>query len=1237
MLPPPRKHSTNQSLETTVSVALRHTTDVQHEQSFAAHVVSIIGQLLTEGSLPFSHASTEASARGKITRRDITLYSAEGKPVLTGELKLPYKPDGRSPYNFGVVRHAADKAVEAGVRYFFTWNVNTFVLWDLQQAGKPLIERDQEKDDIAEVASPDDLEQPDLARRVASFWTDFLPRFHRLLSGEEPLKSRSLDERFIDILDAALKSPAVTIRSAIGYRYQTDPDFKKRLNHWMARQGMRNVAAEMSGNIRRTAKIGAYVLASRLMFYKALHRRFQTELRRLRIPAQVKTAAHLRARLDRYFRDAEKITGDYETIFRGDELDEMPFLTDDAVPAWRGLLEDIDGFDFTELDYDLIGPIFERLIAPEERHRWGQHYTKPEVCDIINAFVIKSPTDTILDPACGGGTFLVRAYARKSCLAAANGRPLTHQELLSQINGIDISLYAAHIATVNLASRSLADEANYPRVGVADFFDTAPNRSVIHMPYGPQRRKSARKQDYLDIPLPNTAIGRVDAVIGNPPYIRQEKLDENYKRRLGAVAAASPVPLANAPGRSDIHLYFWPHAASFLKNGGRIALLTSSNWLDTEYGTALQKWMLESFRIVALLESAVEPWFTGARVATTITVLERATDPAVRQGNLVRFAQIRKPLSIMFNDTADEADRLKTTEAFVSEILDAGENLVTPEYRLRLVPQRELAAAQRDKPAGTGRTSAAFIGSKWGVYLRAPDSLFGFLDRFGDRLAPLGDVAEIRRGITSGADEFFFVRDVTDEWLQDRAVAIKENFGIKPQDTDRVRLIAVQDGTIHPIEARYLVPEVHRLAEVTSVEIDPAALPRRMVSISEPLDRLSGTYAAAYIRWGQRKGRQFHKRSTCAARDPWYNVTGFDSPSILWSMSHKYRHLAPFNPARVVPNHNLFGIRAPADIEDELLCAVLNSTLVGWVKCFISRPMGTEGFKTEVVDVRRMPVPDPRKAPPQVKERIRSAFEKMQTRQAQNLVDELELDDRPALDDAVFELLGVTSPHERTRLRDELYAATRALYGSLRHVEVQATQNRSRTARRSRLTPHDVAMEIWDGLDRGWLKRFPEGFLPGAVEDVQSVEVPSRVVYLEVGTSLFTVEAGDSKRKPRDAGEALAAGAVRVNDQTYDMGCMERAQYLEALILAGRKGILEVPKDPRICMAAVCEFRTYREFLRQRVEELAQEHAGVGRFADQVAAALEGICLRSYGGPGWADISAIHEDRADYEFDDDLD
>ena len=81
------------------------------------------------------------------------------------------------------------------------------------------------------------------------------------------------------------------------------------------------------------------------------------------------------------------------------------------------------------------------------------------------------------------GTFLVRAYSRKRTLAQfARGTPLSHEQLLEQIFGVDIAAFPAQLSTINLAVRQLSDEANYPRVAKASFFDARAGVSLYDIP-----------------------------------------------------------------------------------------------------------------------------------------------------------------------------------------------------------------------------------------------------------------------------------------------------------------------------------------------------------------------------------------------------------------------------------------------------------------------------------------------------------------------------------------------------------------------------------------------------------------------------------------------------------------------------------------------------------------------------------------------------------------------------------
>ena len=193
------------------------------------------------------------------------------------------------------------------------------------------------------------------------------------------------------------------------------------------------------------------------------------------------------AAFNAFFRRRCERSGDYEPLLMPEAKDwatELVFHPVNAVDAWRGLLRGIESVDFREVPSDVVGRIFQKLIGPDERHRYGQHFTGDDVVDLINGFCIRGAGDAVLDPACGSGSFLVRAYYRKRHLDPS--RP--HLDLIGELFGCDIALYPAHLATLNLAAREINDEANYPRIARRNFFDFAPPRAVL--PHSRRHRRT---------------------------------------------------------------------------------------------------------------------------------------------------------------------------------------------------------------------------------------------------------------------------------------------------------------------------------------------------------------------------------------------------------------------------------------------------------------------------------------------------------------------------------------------------------------------------------------------------------------------------------------------------------------------------------------------------------------------------------------------------------------------------
>jgi len=670
-------------------------------------------------SCPFLEARIEGkgSTRSKNARKDLRFYGTTQQLLLTGEVKLP---GNASAFDAKLVRDAHEKAEDANVQYFFTWDVNTFVLWDRQLWRKPLLERRMkvwhlrlDLDSAEDVARPETLEH--IEKR---FLPDLLRDLGDIVSGHRRDWALPPEEVFLRSLESHLDWPVRLVRRHLYREAEANKRFDMQLQEWMAGNDLqvrRSQPDEWRKALDAAARTLAYIWTNRFIFYKALRARFP-ELPKLELAPVVDTPIHALRRLNDIFTQAVERSGDYESLLfpkRYDWAGDLAFTPDGSIDAWRAFLRGIESVDFREVSTDIIGLIFQKLISPETRHRFGQHFTGPDAVDLINSFCIRTADAKILDPACGSGSFLVRAYYRKRALNARR----SHVDMLGDLFGCDIAIYPAHLATLNLAAREINDEANYPRVTRRDFFDVGPNSSFCDIP-----ERTARQKVSVLLPA-------LDGVVGNPPYVRQEKIDRFNKPKY-ARAVADAFKGMTLSGRADLHCYFWPHAARFLKEGAAFGFLTSAQWLDVDYGFALQRWMLKNFKIIAVMESSTERWFPDARVKTCITILERCGDEQARRENPVRFVRFEKPLAEIIGVSAsagvgaeaEEQERIR--QQAVDRVRDALEGTTRNMHDTRFLcpktsPTRSSRSSRRTrnfaKRSGCRAASSrrARCGSSW--------------------------------------------------------------------------------------------------------------------------------------------------------------------------------------------------------------------------------------------------------------------------------------------------------------------------------------------------------------------------------------------------------------------------------------------------------------------------------------------------------------------------------------------
>ena len=353
------------------------------ERTFAAEVAGWVTEFLNgRPDLPFSRAAVEEHVAGTAQRHDFRLYRRHTDlAVLTGEIKMPDSAQGSHPLHADLVDDALTKASRDGIRYCFTWNVRQFVLFDSHMQGVPYAERHIEGPaDVVDATASDDVDRDWARDAIRSFWEDFLGRFAELLAGRRTFEPSPIDQRFIGWLEGALEDPIAHTEDALAALPRTGSELNDRLTSWMLSQGWEPSTQQerLRENMGRASRLSCYILVTRLVFYQVLRRRFR-QMSSLSIDG-VDSPDQLQETLDARFREAVLYSRDYETVFVPDDTDfgyTIPFLSPTAPRDWARLIQRIEEFDFSNLDFDVIGQMYEQLISPAERRRFGQFLRPP--------------------------------------------------------------------------------------------------------------------------------------------------------------------------------------------------------------------------------------------------------------------------------------------------------------------------------------------------------------------------------------------------------------------------------------------------------------------------------------------------------------------------------------------------------------------------------------------------------------------------------------------------------------------------------------------------------------------------------------------------------------------------------------------------------------------------------------------------------------------------------------------
>ena len=953
------------------------------ERSANALLVEWINRFIEDENLPLGRAKQEVLLYDK-TSPDVLIPQSKTSPevLLLIELKPPYW----DIHNNKLVDDAFLKAGKVAAKYFATWNVNRLALFDARAVDRPYVERIVNVyDHVANIEVLDDLERAEVEVQVKAFLRQLLTELVEIEIGRKPRPKVNVDEIFISRLHSCVSALTRSYSRLISKRATRDLDFLGRLKKWFVEQSW--AFSHNPDDYDKIARQAAYLLVNKILFYTALQSKFNLDP--LEVPANLTRGDKLQKILQLYFDDVLEI--DYETIFTTDFIDEIAFPQDyRAIEIVRGLVNDVHRYKIAEIGYEVLGDIFEGLIPLDEQRKLGQYFTRADVVDLILKFCLRGVSDYVLDPGCGAGTFLKRTYRHKRIMDSR----LKHEEILATLWGVDIAKFAAHLSTINLAINDLGSDENYPRIVHNDFFAEKPTTIAFSVP----KLRAANLTDFGGRDREVEHPEHFDCVVGNPPYTRQEWMedmigDEGYKESLieRATTDQNGNRTAKISKRAGIHVYFFVHGTKFLSDGGRFGFIVSNSWLDVGYGKGLQEFFLKNYKILAIIESKLERWFVEADINTCIVILEKCADEEERDENIVRFVQLKRKLEDLIppvgKSLQEDADRLHKVDLLIQHIMTKYEFYRAEDLRIYPIKQRVLWEE------GYDRETDRYEGAKWGKYLRAPDIFFGILERNKDKLVPLSEIAEVRFGIKTGANAFFY--------LDDRAIERWE------------------------IEEEYLKPVLKSPRECKSILVKPEDLSLKVLMVHQDKEDLAGSNVLKYIEFGESEG--YHLRPTCASRPRWYDLGQRYEMDLMWPKSLYDRFLAVENRYDFLSSDRFYEIAIQDKrVSSRLLGALLNSTFAGMAAELWGRvSLGEGALDMMTYEVGQQLILDPRKLSEEQIKALESSFDALAERPVESIFEEVKREDRRRLDDVVFDILGL-SEEEREAVYEAVVDLVRA-------------------------------------------------------------------------------------------------------------------------------------------------------------------------------------------------------------------
>ncbi len=851
------------------------------------------------------------------------------------------------PHSYDVIRQGHRYARDKNISLFATANPNDVFLFRRTASATSVTELDRRHYDLRELS-------------LETFFEELLNDVVELQDGTG--EAFEFDDLIISRLRSFHTSIYPIYEDLIQTRFDENEEFQELLIDWAKGNDYPFEYPGLKETIHIAAQQYAYLLMNRIVFYELVREQdVETDSGFPLDPIYGGVSLNkLDNHLEKCFEGIiEEI--DYEAIFK----DDSEFF--DSIPnnkhtrrRLHTFTKSIEQEPLKDINVDVVGQIYQKLIPIEERKELGQFYTPDEIGQILSRWAIQSTENRFLDPCSGSGSITVEAYKR---LDELNG--LTHQQIINSITAVDINKFPLHLTALNLATRDIHEPTNELFAYNEDFFDLDPDTKR----WDSNRLGVRGNAEDVEDEGGAEAIGRFDATAANPPYVRQEHLfpdRDHFRKHLKRFGPRSKEIYYDGEkeidGRSDLYCYFLTHVTQFLNEEGRLAWIVPTKWMVADYGPSLQQFLFHHYKVAAVVGFRKRV-FEDALVDTVLLMMEKCSDLEERKQTETNFIRINKKM--------DPADAIR--------IIDRGYDIPEDSYmKIHSRPNYRTISVRQSHLMDN-------VGEKLHHYINAPALYSAVLAH--NNTVPLKSVTTITRGKKTGANPIFILdqkeiesRNVESRFLRPAIKSVKEVTGSEHTSNDAERWMLDMNDYVEDIVSMSGIGDTSNTAD--------------RVTSSLRADGYTGVLS--YLQWAEKQSSRSNK--SLEAHDPWFNMGNLDKKTspIVCPQAMDTRRFFLRTDGDVVASNRFLLVQPNAGIDSDVLLGLLNSSLTKIVIESHGRITGGGAVNLSGSDLRTLRVVDPDALSEEQASRIKDGFNRLTTG------DDSGLDD---IDEVIIDLL----------------------------------------------------------------------------------------------------------------------------------------------------------------------------------------------------------------------------------------